>query len=97
MYPIAVPLSFYGGSPKLFEDLRDRVALMALRSLLENKPYGFDFENLFVVLNKDYSLIVVPVFDDNEHVANSVVFRLSEEEFSANLLPAMFPTKIGEC
>ena len=98
MYPITVPLCLYQGrSMEVVQGIHEKVQLMALVTLLEGKPYGFNVNKLFLVLNKDHSMVVVPVVNDGEHIANSVVFRLTEEECAATLSPIRFSTEVGAC
>jgi hypothetical protein len=98
MLAFRTPVAGYGFiDADLIEAIHQKVTALQVGSALEGCPFGWDIENIEVVIHDGNPWIVSAAFDGEKHVADGLIFKLPEDWFDTCLFPMPATMLFGEC
>lgn len=102
MLSFRTPLKGYGNfNPGFLEKLGNSVLAINLVNALEGAPYGWDIENLQVIIYGDEATVAIPIYDDSaeqNHIADCPVMKLAPGWEGVCCFPLIvFTGELGEC
>ena len=102
MLSFRTPLKGYRNfNPHFLVGLAESISIIGSLNKLESVPYGWDMENLQVIVHGDEATVAIPIYDDSaeqNHIADCPIVKLPSGWEGACFFPIIvFTGELGEC